>query len=643
MKHFIKKFGLAISLTVIALMACAIPVLADALYTGNIQVTNNGTAATHVAAVFDLDSQSMIDNGFAESDFSDVSITYNGVPIQFQPGVGANPWCIYVPAIGTSSLNYVLYSKGATGGAIRYFPGATGMAVTDHTTIEVLGNGAVSFDDIYLDTTVNSTIFEKPNAWGAYTLDNGNVSLRMLVGSAINYPYVASNSTGSANAITFDGTMPSGKTAGDMLIWNINSYRAAGSVSYTLPAGWTLLSSLDYSGGTTNNAYYYKVATSSDANQTVTMNNIAEVGWRMIRIPSGYYSGVPVAGVQTSGNDATADPPNLVTGFGEVKTLFMAFASAINVAITAPPAGYSGFTFYYPNHAYVAMAYKQATSASDNPGTFTNGAGLWGAETIAIKGNTYIETTHAVTASEKTAMAFSVNATSGNLEIWENGALLSSITRSGNNVTNNANPYQFGGDGTPYFESVSVTVNGTLQTRLAYEYDTIFHDSVGNNDGTPSFRTTSSDPDVSAELISFEPSDSSELDSFTFAGDLPDIGTPDTQSQMYTEGTYDKIPGADSVNEVLGEAGVPYALWWYPFIYFAIGIIGLMVYGATQGPMSERSTSNPFDGSLLIMAVVMEALIVVAGIMNPVPLWPAYLFPIPALAIIISRRHQTWG
>jgi len=88
---------------------------------------------------------------------------------------------------------------------------------------------------------------------------------------------------------------------------------------------------------------------------------------------------------------------------------------------------------------------------------------------------------------------------------------------------------------------------------------------------------------------------------------------------------------------------VPRALWWYPLIYFGICIIGFIIYGVTQGPTGGKSKSNPLDGSLLTMAIVMEVLIAVIGIMNPVPLWPAYLFPIPALAIVISRRHYSWG
>jgi len=34
---------------------------------------------------------------------------------------------------------------------------------------------------------------------------------------------------------------------------------------------------------------------------------------------------------------------------------------------------------------------------------------------------------------------------------------------------------------------------------------------------------------------------------------------------------------------------------------------------------------------------------VVMGKMGPIPYWPAYLFPLAGVAIILSKKHFTWG
>jgi hypothetical protein len=203
-------------------------------------------------------------------------------------------------------------------------------------------------------------------------------------------------------------------------------------------------------------------------------------------------------------------------------------------------------------------------------------------------------------------------------------------------VTNSGNAIYIGDDNiTPYIISANMGVGAALVSAWAWEYGATFQDSIGSNDATPVFRTTSSDANVSAELTSFLPVSQAAVPDFSLVDSLPELSPPDAVAEMYSEGDYIHIPGADSVNEMLDAGGVPRGLWWFPFIYFGICIIGFIVYEATQ-------PKGGGDSSLLTMAIVMEVLITVAGIMNPVPLWPAYLFPIPAMALIVSRKHYSW-
>jgi hypothetical protein len=120
-----------------------------------------------------------------------------------------------------------------------------------------------------------------------------------------------------------------------------------------------------------------------------------------------------------------------------------------------------------------------------------------------------------------------------------------------------------------------------------------------------------------------------------------DLGNPIAPPQLYTELDTSKIPGAAAIDDILNAGQVPRALWWFPFIFLGIDIIGLLVYDSTQRTGGQ--------GSLLAMCVTILILLIICGVIGDVgvsgmiPLWTAILFIIPAAALILSRRHVGWG
>jgi hypothetical protein len=112
---------------------------------------------------------------------------------------------------------------------------------------------------------------------------------------------------------------------------------------------------------------------------------------------------------------------------------------------------------------------------------------------------------------------------------------------------------------------------------------------------------------------------------------------------MYTELDASLIPFGAAINSILLAGGIPQALWWFPFIYIGICIVGMLAYEAT-GPKGV-----PQAGSLLTMCVVMEISLVLFGVMGTVgvsgmiPLWSAIMFIFPAIALILARKHVGWG
>ena len=114
---------------------------------------------------------------------------------------------------------------------------------------------------------------------------------------------------------------------------------------------------------------------------------------------------------------------------------------------------------------------------------------------------------------------------------------------------------------------------------------------------------------------------------------LPDI--PENIPEMYTEGDFSKIPGSSIVNKILDDSDIPRMLWWFPFIYFGICVIGFITYGATK--------INGAPGSVFLMVIVMEIFIAIPAVMGATPLFPAFLFPLPALAFTVKQNQFTWG
>lgn len=161
-----------ITIVVLILAILATPIIAlassieNARYYATILISNNSTATTNIATTANISTTNFIDGGYLNSSANNcVMRTSSGADIAFMPGYtpDANPWCLWVPSIGANSyLNYILYTANSTGGKIRYFPGAGGMATADNATLELSDNftieqkgfvdmTSVGYQDTYLD------------------------------------------------------------------------------------------------------------------------------------------------------------------------------------------------------------------------------------------------------------------------------------------------------------------------------------------------------------------------------------------------------------------------------------------------------------------------------------------------------------
>ena len=207
----------------------------------------------------------------------------------------------------------------------------------------------------------------------------------------------------------------------------------------------------------------------------------------------------------------------------------------------------------------------------------------------------------------------------------------------------------------PYIDYIEETITGTPTLKyqptniisgtvlpdyyLTQDAEITWGTSGGNPVGNPTGTTTTTG--------GFTPSVPTVYGSGNYAafgGNDPgtfDLPNPVAPPQLYTELDASKIPGGGVINELLNEGGVPQALWWFPFIFIGVTLIGMLVYDATQRTGGQ--------GSLLAMCLTILIGLVIFGVMGVtgvsgmIPLWTALLFPIPAAALILSRRHVGWG
>jgi hypothetical protein len=199
------------------------------------------------------------------------------------------------------------------------------------------------------------------------------------------YPQIASNSSGSTSvgATQIATAFPSGVTAGNLLLLFVARLNA---MTMTWPSGWTPLVT-----NTANDSAFevrWRAYQAGDTSPTITGTASAYV-YRMLRI-SGHHPGTaPEASTLVTGTSTTPNPGSLdPAGWGTESTLWISAQS--NAGTSAPsayPADYGGVLANAGSFGpALALAMRESTTSSQDPGTFTLPASqVWAAVTIAIR------------------------------------------------------------------------------------------------------------------------------------------------------------------------------------------------------------------------------------------------------------------
>jgi len=186
----------------------------------------------------------------------------------------------------------------------------------------------------------------------------------------------------------------------------------------------------------------------------------------------------------------------------------------------------------------------------------------------------------------------------------------------------------------PYIASVNMSVGGNLKGSWAWQYATTFTDQSGNgNTLTPSFRTASSDADVSAELVGFAPITEADAPPYTVT-DPPDLITDNitVAGGFSSNTTVSTVPGIDVLTAVAAPSGTP-----VPFIlYLLSGVFLLACSFGISYLMRDGGSSSLVVKILLILGLL--GVLVALSIFDD---WVLWLFAMIAfgIAFIAANRN----
>jgi len=189
----------------------------------------------------------------------------------------------------------------------------------------------------------------------------------------------------------------------------------------------------------------------------------------------------------------------------------------------------------------------------------------------------------------------------------------------------------------PYLEYQEITIGGIQQQYIEWEYDTTFTDQSGNNhDATPTFRTTSSDADVSAVLSSFLPIAEARAPVYAL-GEAPAFieTTPTIVSEWDVVPPAGTFPLAGVIVAIANATDNPPQL---PLLIIAcVVIFGISLWFSATIRLYG-------SGSLIAKIIVITALMgVFIAIGNfGIDFWMLFVFLVIAIALAFGSKQMGW-
>lgn len=188
------------------------------------------------------------------------------------------------------------------------------------------------------------------------------------------------------------------------------------------------------------------------------------------------------------------------------------------------------------------------------------------------------------------------------------------------------------GSGVNLTDSSGEGNDGTLENGVAWVNGQVPRpvDSSGTNDGTASFRTTSSDADVIATAVNFVPIEEAQAPAWTLDTTVATWVTAPTITGNFTTTPGPTYPGASVISDIAAASGTPAQL---PFtILFAFLVLALSLVVTYLMRQSLAS-------SLLVKFLVIAFAMWIGIVLNVVDFWMLLFFIFPAIAILAASKQ----
>jgi len=212
----------------------------------------------------------------------------------------------------------------------------------------------------------------------------------------------------------------------------------------------------------------------------------------------------------------------------------------------------------------------------------------------------------------------------------------------GVSVPDNAYPWIFIENGSMlYLESQTITVGGVPVQGIAWEYTAgDFIDSTLNgNDATPSYRTASSDADVSGNMTSFSPIAEAKAPSYVLSTPNPFLDSSALTSNITgtfgvtpTTGTF---PLAGVVKAVADATSTPAQL---PLLVLAGFVI--LAISLTMSYLMRRYGSGTIFVKIIVIVAVMGIFVALKNF--GIDFWMVVVFLIISIALAMASRQLGW-
>lgn len=553
--------------------------ISNALYYGLITISNNGTADTNISTTANISTPNLISAEFLSTAANNTAIRNTaGADVAFMPGYGSNPWVIFVPSIGGSTyLSNLLYTAETTGGKLAHFPSSSGMAISDNTTMAPSDNFSSVFDG-YIDTGMPGNIAYKFDAFNTFVDNSGNITAA-----------IADNWTSQTTKVV-EPELRSGVAS------------RGGQLIAAQPAGVFLSAS-----------FYLKKTGSPTGTANITLRDASD---NLL----GYFGSLDVSKLTGAYAWYTFKKPATNPSAQDVRVLVE----------------------YSSGNAtdYVVMGANNVDTVSGEETMYE--AGVY--TDTAANDMTYKTTFANVFVSAYRAPSeYTVNATADgtNLILNIDGTAVDTETLAIAAPGNSEN-WTIGGENTaPYLFSFKFYKGGVLRSDISWAYNSIFPDMSGNgNDATPSFRTTSSNPNIYGTLSWFKPISEAKAPAYTLGSANPFIIYTDLSGNITSNFTLQPTEGAFPLSGVVyaiaAASSTPPQLVLVIIATFITLALSLCV-----GYVTKKYGSGTTWVKVITIISCMGILVALKD--WGFDFWMVAVFITLAISIMMASRHFSWG